>query len=103
MKGAFQAFAELVEIHPGVWSKISRGKLGVGDAMARRIECRTGKPIGWLDAPQVDDGRSWLNSVEQELSAEVIKTLRRVGEGSHAAFTEMLVAFEADEKKAQGK
>ena len=101
MTGAFQAFAALVEIHPGVWSNIRRGKVGVGDAMARRIECRTGKPVGWLDAPQVDDGLSWLNSEEQEFSAEVIKTLRRVGEGGHAAFTEMLAAFDADEKKAQ--
>ena len=103
MTGAFQAFAALVEIDPGVWSNIRRGKVGVGDAMARRIECRTGKPIGWLDAPQVDDGRSWLNSEEQDFSAEVIKTLRRVGEGGHAAFAEMLAAFDADEKKAQEK
>ena len=45
----------------------------------------------------------WLNSEEQEFSGEVIKTLRRVGEGGHEAFAEMPAAVVADEKKAQEK
>ena len=53
-KGLEQAFAEVLQISPSMWSQIKSSR-PIGDRLARQIEAHGGKPPGWLDqahAPQ---------------------------------------------------
>ena len=61
--GISRAFADRVEVSPQVWSNIRSGRRAIGDALARRMECRLDKPEGWLDQahtqlPEVRDAES---------------------------------------------
>lgn len=45
-----KAFANAVGMDPAHVSQIKHGK-NMGDAIARKIERQTGKPVGWMDLP----------------------------------------------------
>ncbi len=47
--GLERAFAASIEISASLWSQIKAGR-SVGDALAKQIEHKAGKPLGWLDA-----------------------------------------------------
>ncbi len=46
--GLERAFAASIEISASLWSQIKAGR-SVGDALAKQIEKKSGKPMGWLD------------------------------------------------------
>lgn len=46
--GLERAFAASIEISASLWSQIKAGRT-VGDALARQIESKTEKAVGWLD------------------------------------------------------
>ena len=46
--GLERAFAASIEISASLWSQIKGGRT-VGDALAKQIEHKTGKAVGWLD------------------------------------------------------
>ena len=77
-KGIEQAFAGCVEITPQAWCNIKSGRTAISDALATQIECRAGKPAGWLDEEQMDDQISWLNTDDQELALLALAALRRL-------------------------
>lgn len=47
-KGLEQRFAAQLQVSPSMWSQIKSSR-PIGDRLARQIECRAGKPAGWLD------------------------------------------------------
>lgn len=84
-KGIEQDFAGHIDVSPQTWSQIKSGR-AINDALAAQIECRAGKPPGWLDAEQLDDQTSWLNSDEQDLALAALALLRRLDPESKARF-----------------
>lgn len=46
--GLERAFAASIEISASLWSQIKAGRT-VGDALAKQIENKAGKVVGWLD------------------------------------------------------
>lgn len=74
--GLGHAFSCLIEVDRNFLRKVRAGSLSVGDELARQIECRTGKPEGWLDGEYQDDGSSWLNADAQVFAGEVLAALR---------------------------
>ncbi len=51
--GLERAFAASIEISASLWSQIKAGR-SVGDALAKQIEKKSGKPTGWLDQVHED-------------------------------------------------
>jgi hypothetical protein len=51
LRGADQAFAEYLRISPSHWSQLKGGHRSIGHTLARQLEARCGKSVGWLDAP----------------------------------------------------
>jgi hypothetical protein len=49
LRGADQAFAEYLQISPSHWSQLKGGHRSIGHTLARQLEARCGKPVGWLD------------------------------------------------------
>ena len=47
-KGLEQSFAAKLQISPSMWSQIKSAR-PVGDKLARQLEVRCEKPLGWLD------------------------------------------------------
>jgi len=47
-KGLEQSFAAAMQISPSMWSQIKSSR-PIGDKLARQLEHRGGKPVGWLD------------------------------------------------------
>lgn len=94
--GLDQAFADLVEVAPQVWSGIKAGKRRIGDVIARRIECRTGKPEGWLDGVHQEDHVSWLRPEEQELTRLALEAFRRSDSEGRARLAKMIEGFKAE-------
>lgn len=47
-RGTESAFAQHLLMHPSMWSQIKSSRT-ITDLLARRIEARCGRPIGWLD------------------------------------------------------
>lgn len=52
LRGADQAFAEYLQISPSHWSQLKGGHRSIGHTLARQLEARCGKPVGWLDVIQ---------------------------------------------------
>lgn len=94
--GLDQAFADLVEVNPRVWSTIKAGKKPIGDVVARRIECRTGKPEGWLDGTHREDHVSWLRPDEQELALLALAAFRRSDSEGRARLAKLIEDFKAE-------
>ncbi len=46
--GLERAFAASIEISASLWSQIKGGRT-VGDALAKQIESKAGKAVGWID------------------------------------------------------
>ena len=46
--GLERAFAASIEISASLWSQVKSGRT-VGDALAKQIESKAGKAVGWLD------------------------------------------------------
>ena len=95
-KGMDQAFADLVEISPRTWSAIKSGKERIGNVIATKIECRTGKPEGWLDGAHREDHVSWLNADEQELAALALAAIRRSDADGRARLAKMIEDFKPE-------
>ncbi len=51
--GLERAFAASIEISASLWSQIKAGRT-VGDALAKQIESKAGKALGWLDEVHAD-------------------------------------------------
>jgi hypothetical protein len=51
LRAADQAFAEYLQISPSHWSQLKGGHRSIGHTLARQLEARCGKPVGWLDVP----------------------------------------------------
>jgi len=49
LRAADQAFAEYLQISPSHWSQLKGGHRSIGHTLARQLEARCGKPLGWLD------------------------------------------------------
>ena len=49
LRAADQAFAEYLQISPSHWSQLKGGHRSIGHTLARQLEARCGKPVGWLD------------------------------------------------------
>ncbi len=95
-KGMDKAFAALVEISPRTWSVIKSGKLRIGDVVAAKIECRTGKPGGWLDGAHREDHVSWLNREEQDLVLLVLAAIRRSDVDGRARLAKTIEDFKPE-------
>lgn len=94
--GMDQAFAELVEIEASVWSAIKNGKRTVSDSTARQIECRAGKPEGWLDGAHREDHVSWLRPDEHELALLALAAIRRSDADGLARLAKLIENFGAE-------
>jgi hypothetical protein len=94
--GLDQAFADLVEVSPQVWSGIKAGKRRIGDAIARQIECRIGRPEGWLDGVHEEDHESWLRPDEQELTRLALAAFRRSDSEGRARLAKLIEDFKAE-------
>ena len=47
--GTLVALAQIAETSPAYLGQILNGMRGLGDALARKLETRCGKPLGWMD------------------------------------------------------
>jgi hypothetical protein len=95
-KGMDQAFSALVEVSPQTWSVMKKGSLRIGDEIARRIECRTGKPEGWLDGDHRDDGESWSRADEREVAQLALAAFRRSDASGRVLLAKLIEDFRAD-------
>jgi hypothetical protein len=73
-KGLEQAFAELLEISPALWSMTKSGSRPMSDKLARQFEVRLGKPVGWMDEERESHG---LTQAEQHTVALALAAYRR--------------------------
>jgi len=73
-KGLEQAFAEMLEISPALWSMTKSGSRPMSDKLARQFEVRLGKPVGWMDAEREPHG---LTQAEQHTMAMALAAYRR--------------------------
>jgi hypothetical protein len=72
-KGLEQAFAELLQVKPSMWSMVKSGKRAVGDKLARQMEHLLQRPVGWMDEVHEAPG---LTRAEEALIALALKRWR---------------------------
>lgn len=53
--GSFEKLAKVVETSPSVFSQIKTGARNMGHTLARKIELKLRKPVGWMDAQHKDN------------------------------------------------
>ncbi len=71
-KGLEQAFAELLQVSPSMWSQLKSSR-PIGDKLARQIEAACREKHGWLDEERASAG---LTPGEQQFLALALKAWR---------------------------
>ena len=71
-KGLEQAFAQMLQVSPSMWSQIKSSR-PIGDKLARQIESACGQPTAWLDEERPGEG---LTAGEQQFLALALKAWR---------------------------
>jgi hypothetical protein len=89
-KGMEQSFAQLLQIKPSAWSMIKTGARPVGDKLARQFEVALGKPSGWLDEVQAEQG---VSPAEQHLMALALAASRRTNADGRRRLRQLLKEF----------
>ena len=86
-KGMEQAFAQMLQMSPSMWSQIKSSR-PIGDKLARQIEQHGGKPAGWLDGKHADAG---LTPSEQQFLALALKAWRATNSAGRKALRTQLL------------
>ena len=73
-KGLEQAFAQVLEISPAMWSMTKSGSRPMSDKLARQFEAKLGHPPGWMDEERAPQG---LTPAEQHTMALALAAYRR--------------------------
>jgi hypothetical protein len=73
-KGLEQAFAQVLEISPAMWSMTKSGSRPMSDKLARQFEAKLGRPSGWMDEQREPQG---LTPAEQHTMALALAAHRR--------------------------
>ena len=73
-KGLEQAFAQVLEISPAMWSMTKSGSRPMSDKLARQFEAQLGHPAGWMDEELEPQG---LTPAEQHTMALALAAYRR--------------------------
>lgn len=73
-KGLEQAFAQMLEISPAMWSMTKSGSRPISDKLARQFEAKLGRPSEWMDEEREPQG---LTAAEQHTMALALAAHRR--------------------------
>lgn len=73
-KGLEQAFAQVLEISPAMWSMTKSGSRPMSDKLARQFEAKLGHPAGWMDEEREPQG---ITPAEQHTMALALAAYRR--------------------------